>query len=104
MNMDSSKITEILLETQQKVAEDISQIKISLEKGVQLIEFQRRDHMQLEERVKELEKTQGSCPARLGSTIVRPTVISRFSDLSVVLGSLAAAAAAVTWLIKTFSH
>jgi hypothetical protein len=63
-NNETSPIN-LLLQTQQKMSDDIADIKATIKETAQIMLFIRKDHDELKMKVDRLESNQLSCPARI---------------------------------------
>lgn len=67
--MDDNSQLFLLIQTQQKMGEDIADIKASIKEAAQILIFLRRDQdelkAELKKRIEQLEKQHQECPARL---------------------------------------
>jgi hypothetical protein len=67
--MDENQQLLLLLQTQQKMSDDIADIKATIKEAAQILIFLRRDHDEFKtetrNRLSQLEKAHLECPARL---------------------------------------
>lgn len=63
--MEDSTQLGLLIQAQQKMADDVSDIKVMVKEAAQIIHFVRRDQDEMKLRVDKLEGIHADCPARL---------------------------------------